>query len=204
MPSIINYWISIIIILLISIAITSTTTAAESTLTLRHEKVPGEEHVSNTDNNNNFQHHSQKACWRGAKSRGTPTLPDRETHTCPKSAPNNEGGICYPDCPQDYEPLAGICWESCKGTLPSTGLFFCCRDEQTCTELLDDLGFDLPEAIVKLALDLANNPTNFDKIFNDYKTLLSSVMKLVLPSCDGDFSGQQQQQPNRIIELAEF
>lgn len=132
-------------------------------------------------------HHSGQACWRSGKLRGKPTLPDHETHKCPKGT-SNEAGFCYPDCDSPtYEPLGSMCWETCRGNFPATGLVFCCRSEDACSDLLNDLAYELPESLIKFIFDLVTNATDITRIFHDYEALLKSVLKLVLPACNGDF-----------------
>jgi len=125
-----------------------------------------------------------KSCWRDAQSRGKPELPNRDTHACPRDW-DNEGGFCYPPCPGGYEPLASVCWEKCHGALPSTGLFLCCESEDECSAMLNDLAVELPEAVVRLALDLATS-RDVRKIFDDWRDLFRDIAKLIVPKCSAD------------------
>ena len=126
-----------------------------------------------------------EACWRNAESRGPGHLPEREAKgKCP-AGEEKSGGFCYPPCPAKYEGVGPVCWVDCNTTptYHSAGLLFCCKDDTTCAELLKTLGKRLPEDLIKVAVDIAANPSNVIKILKDFRDLARDAADLGLPTC---------------------
>jgi hypothetical protein len=162
---------------------------------------------------------SPKACWREAKSRGTGKLPDRQSKKCPNNHPDKSGGLCYESCPKSMVGVGPVCWDDCSKTkYHSKGVVFCCQDDDTCSNLVTELGFKIPKELVKFAIDIAVNPTQVLKILKDFRQLVSDVADLKVPVCktsnsfldveelfdlpEGDEEGEEQPQP--VLDLPDI
>jgi hypothetical protein len=157
--------------------------------------------TNNDDNEKPQPKNKVEACWRDAKARGVGHIPEKDDKDNKRECKKDEdksGGLCYPKCEDKMVGLGPICWEDCeKVKYHSAGLLFCCVDDQTCADLVLDIGKQLPQAIVKFALDIAVNPSNIVKILHDFRDLVKDSAKLALPMC----SDVKDTTPNQFIDV---
>ena len=125
----------------------------------------------------------KEACWRNALSRGRGHY-EPEDGKCKADEERGPGGMCYKKCNDLYSGLGPVCWADCSKTnFKTSGLLFCCADEDTCGELLSDLAKQVPKDLVKLAVDISVNPANILKLLSDFKRLVEDGLQLNLPLC---------------------
>ncbi len=62
-------------------------------------------------------------------------------------------------------------------------MVFCCENDDTCSELITELGYKIPKELVKFAIDVAVNPANILAILTDFRTLVQDALDLNLPVC---------------------
>jgi hypothetical protein len=124
-----------------------------------------------------------KACWKDGEPRGKGHLPDRTTKECP----NNQElslGLCYPRCGEKRIGFGPLCLDDCKATAyQSTSALFCCDSDEICSDLMQDVASKLPKALLQLAIDLAKNPNDVRKVFQDFRAFLAASLQLRLPLC---------------------
>ena len=121
------------------------------------------------------------ACWKDAEDRGRGVLPEKGQ--CAAGLEKSMG-LCYHKCDKpNTKGLGPLCWDECKAPLPISALFFCCKDEKECSELVSDIARKIPEALIKFGIDIAVNPANILAILKELRELVHDTMELNLPMC---------------------
>jgi hypothetical protein len=125
-----------------------------------------------------------KACWKDGESRGKGVMPDRESKQCPDNKPDKSMGMCYPKCGDKRTGFGPLCWDDCKSTpYKSDGFVFCCDTDEVCADLRRDLAVKFPKAIVRFAIDLAQNPYDIRRAMSDFREVVQEARNLRLPLC---------------------
>jgi len=124
-----------------------------------------------------------KACWKDSEPRGKGHMPDHETRDCPETQEKSMG-LCYPKCGAKRVGFGPLCLDDCQATaFKSSAAFFCCDSDEICSDLMKDAAMKLPRALVRLAIDIAANPSDARKIANDFREFMADAMQLRLPLC---------------------
>jgi len=146
----------------------------------------------------------KKACWKDSEPRGKGHLPDRETQQCPGTQEKSMG-LCYPKCGEKRVGWGPLCLDNCQFTVYKTNAaFFCCDTDEICKDLMQDVAMKLPKAIVRMAIDIATNPSDARKIAQDFREFLADAMKLRLPMCSKMAFADSEMDQDREEESLSF
>jgi len=127
-----------------------------------------------------------RACWRNVLPRHA-RVPTK-ANPCDSKHEVMEDGICYERCMDNQQGLGPLCLSRCRCKLTYTSLFFCCDSKDVCTELTSGLFTRLPLALVQFIVDISANPSDVQKIVEDFRNLVDTVMGFLLPLCDDEFT----------------
>jgi hypothetical protein len=129
-----------------------------------------------------------QACWRNLKPRKG-HVPSKQ-HPCDAESEVKENGICYTKCSAKYQGIGPACLSECRCNYGIMSLFFCCADKDVCTALLSEVVTKLPLELSQLIVDLVREQLDAEKILQDFRALMETVINLMLPMCDDEIPSE--------------